>query len=48
MEKSRNAPHSLTELIEALNQLRVPAADKIDIIKELKRTGKLHAVVITE
>lgn len=48
MEKSRNASHSLTELIEALDKLRVPAADKIEIIKELKRTGKLHAVVITE
>lgn len=48
MEKSRNASHSLTELIEALDRLRVPAADKIEIIKELKRTGKLHAVLITE
>lgn len=48
MEKNRNAPHSLTELIEALDRLRVPAADKIEIIKELKRTGKLHAVVIAE
>lgn len=48
MEKNRNAPHSLTELIDALDRLRVPAGDKIDIIKELKRTGKLHAVVISE
>lgn len=48
MDKSRNASHSLTELIEALDKLRVPAGDKIEIIKELKRTGKLHAVLITE
>lgn len=48
MEKSRNSPHSLTDLIQALERLQVPAGDKIDIIKELKRTGKLHAVLITE
>jgi flagellar P-ring protein precursor FlgI len=38
------APQRLEELIEALNQLRVPTADVIAILRELHRTGKLHAV----
>lgn len=33
----------LTDLVEALNQLHVPAADRIAIIEQLHRTGKLHA-----
>ncbi|MFI4852519.1 MAG: flagellar basal body P-ring protein FlgI [Gimesia chilikensis] len=33
----------LQELVEALNQLRVPTEDVISIIRELHRSGKLHA-----
>ncbi len=37
------ATQQLKSLVEALNELRVPAEDKINIIRELHRTGKLHA-----
>jgi flagellar P-ring protein precursor FlgI len=33
----------LQDLINALDQLKVPVADKITIVKELYKTGKLHA-----
>lgn len=36
----------LQELVEALNQLRVPTEDVISIIRELNRSGKLHAEYI--
>lgn len=38
----------LENLINALDQLKVPIQDRIDIIKELYKTGKLHAKLITE
>jgi flagellar P-ring protein precursor FlgI len=36
----------LQELVDALDLIRVPAADRITIIKELHKTGKLHAKLI--
>lgn len=38
----------LQDLVAALDQLKVPAADRITIVKELYQTGKLHAQLITE
>jgi flagellar P-ring protein precursor FlgI len=38
----------LQDLVNALDQLKVPAEDRITIIKELYKTGKLHAKVISE
>ena len=38
----------LTDLVEALNQLCVPAADRIAIIEELHKTGKLHATLMVQ
>ncbi|GMU24550.1 MAG: hypothetical protein AMXMBFR13_46240 [Phycisphaerae bacterium] len=38
----------LADLVDALNQLRVSAPDKINIIEQLHKTGKLHATVIVE
>lgn len=38
----------LADLIETLNQLKVPAEDRIAIIKMIHRTGKLHAELIVE
>ncbi|WP_145364675.1 flagellar basal body P-ring protein FlgI [Stratiformator vulcanicus] len=37
---------SLEQLVEALNLLRVPPEGVIDILRELNRTGKLHAEFI--
>ncbi len=38
----------LQDLVTALDQLKVPAEDRITIIKELHKSGKLHAKLITE
>jgi flagellar P-ring protein precursor FlgI len=38
----------LADLVDALNQLRVAAPDKINIIEQLYRTGKLQATLIVE
>lgn len=38
----------LQELLSALDAIKVPAEDRIEIIKELHKTGKLHAKLIVE
>ena len=38
----------LTALVDALNALKVPNADAIDIIKNIERSGKLHGHLIIE
>ncbi len=44
--QNRQSPVQLQQLQSALNQLRVPPADIIAIIRELHATGKLHAELI--
>jgi len=44
--QGRQSPQQLKQLVDALNQLRVPAADIISIIRELHATGKLHAELV--
>lgn len=39
---------TLNDLVAAFNQLKVDAADRIAIIKEIERSGKLHATLIIE
>ncbi len=48
VDPQRKGGARLTDLLEALNQLRVPAPDKIAIIEQLHRTGKLHAALTVE
>lgn len=38
----------LQDLVNAMDQLKVPAEDRIFIVEELYRSGKLHAKLITE
>jgi flagellar basal body P-ring protein FlgI len=38
----------LRDLVDALEQLKVPAEDRITIIKKLHKIGKLHAKLIIE
>lgn len=38
----------LKSLVEALNALKVPAADQITIIKGIERDGKLHGTLVVE
>lgn len=45
---ARQSPQKLKQLVDALNQLKVPTVDVIEILKDLHRTGKLHAELITE
>jgi flagellar P-ring protein precursor FlgI len=47
-QQTRQSPQRLKQLIDALNQLKVPTTDVIDILKDLHRAGKLHAELITE
>lgn len=42
----RQSPQQFKQLVDALNQLRVPTADVIAIIRELHATGKLHAELV--
>jgi flagellar P-ring protein precursor FlgI len=39
---------NLQDLVNAMEQLKVPAQDRIDIIKELYKNGQLHAKLIEE
>lgn len=48
IDSTREAASKLSALLDALNQLKVSAADRIAIIKMIHRTGKLHAVLIIE
>jgi flagellar P-ring protein precursor FlgI len=43
-EKQPGQSQQLDQLVAALNQLRVPTYDIVEIIRELHRSGKLHAV----
>ena len=38
----------LADLLTAFNQLKVPANERIEIIKEIHRSGKLHAKLVME
>ena len=48
VDPSQAETPKLKALVEALDAVRVPPADKIDIIKGLDRNGKLHAQLIVE
>jgi flagellar P-ring protein precursor FlgI len=45
-EKDRQ-PH-VKDLLEALNRLKVPFADRVSILEEVHRAGKLHARILYE
>ncbi len=45
--QGRVSPMKIQQLVEALNQLKVPTADVIDILRHLKKSGRLHADLIT-
>ncbi len=48
VDPEKRGGSKLADLLEALNQLKVESADRIAIIKEIHRTGKLHAQLIVE
>ncbi|MBS0208787.1 MAG: flagellar basal body P-ring protein FlgI [Planctomycetes bacterium] len=48
IDTERGQTTKLKALVEALNALKVPQPDVIDIIKSLERNGKLHGKLIVE
>jgi flagellar P-ring protein precursor FlgI len=48
VDTTNTAGAKLQDLVAALDQLKVPAEERITIIKELHKSGKLHAKLITE
>lgn len=48
LDTTNSGGGKLQDLVNALDQLKVPTEDRIWIVKELHRTGKLHAKLITE
>jgi flagellar P-ring protein precursor FlgI len=43
LDTTKEGGAKLQDLVDALDLIRVPAEDRIQIIKELHRVGKLHA-----
>jgi len=48
VDPERRGGAKLADLLAAFNQLKVEAADRIAIVKEIHRSGKLHAQLMTE
>jgi len=48
LDTSNTGGAKLQDLVNTLDQLKVPAEDRIEIVKQLHKTGKLHAKLITE
>jgi len=48
LDPANQAGAKLQDLVKALDQLKVPAEDRIAIVKELHKTGKLHAKLIVD
>ena len=48
VDSDRTAPAKLKGLVEALNAVKAPTEDVIDIIKSIERNGKLHGSLIIE
>lgn len=48
LDPEKRADSSLSDLLNAFNQLKVDAQDRIAIIKEIHRSGKLHAKLIVQ
>jgi flagellar P-ring protein FlgI len=48
VDPNKSGGAKLQDLLDALDQLKVPAEDRISIIKELHRSGKVHAKLIIE
>ncbi len=46
LDTTREGGAKLQELVDAMDMIRVPAEDRIIIVKELYKTGKLHAKLL--
>ena len=48
LDPSQRGGANLSDLLTAFNQLKVEARDRIAILRELHRSGKLHAQLVLE
>lgn len=48
LDPAKRGGSRLSDLLAAFNQLKVPAEDRIAILKEIHRSGKLHAQLVLE
>jgi flagellar P-ring protein precursor FlgI len=48
LDPGKRSDARLADLVNAFNQLKVPPKDRIAILKEIHRSGKLHAQLILE
>lgn len=48
LDSQRNRSGNVQDLLEALNRLKVPFADRVSILEEIHRAGKLHARLLYE
>ena len=48
LDTSGKGGSRLQDLVDTLDRIKVPAADRIAIVKELHKTGRLHAKLIVE
>lgn len=48
VDPAKEGGTNMADLVNALNQLKVPVEDRITIIEELHKTGKLHARLVVE
>ena len=48
LDTTRQGGARLQDLVDAMDMIKVPAQDRIDILRELYKTGKLHAKLVEE
>ncbi len=48
VDTESNRQPNVADLLEALNRLKVPFADRVSILEEIHRAGKLHAKILYE
>ena len=48
MDPDNRGGTRLADLLSAFNQLKVPAKDRIEIIKTMHSSGKLHAKLVID
>ncbi len=48
LDSQRNRQGNVRDLLEALNRLKVPFKDRVSILQEIHRAGKLHAKMLYE
>ena len=48
LDSERNRQSNVQDLLEALNRLKVPFKDRVSILQEIHRAGKLHAKLMYE